>query len=556
MKLFSYTLNDALGLGMTERRFTGVRSFVTARSTFFIYIAVLAFLTMVRLFSSKTIPISGDEAYYYRWSNFLSPGYYDHPPMIAWMIAMFSYIGGATVSMVRMGSIVAALIYAIVIYMLVKDMTGSDRTAFITGLFLLTIPYFAIDSTMATPNAPLILFWSLYMYLAYKALKTGSRVLWILSGVALGLSLQSKLMALFLPFSFVLFLLISKEHRRQLLKPDFYLSLLAALVVVSPFLIWNYFHNWENLGFQLVERHQFPPKLNISHFTNFLSLQIIAVTPFFMMLYPLSLLYCLTKGIREKKDYLLFCFCTSLPIILFFTFVSMFERVEMYWPIAGYISGSICVAVFLDECASSASRLIRIFSKVSLTATFLVLLLCAGALYFFALNPKNLIEASARTCPRGEESFRGNSLVEMYAYEDLATELNSLQSEMGGKEKIFIMTDNYSLSSALSYYSRQYIHIYSPFNLQGKEYQKWEDYQSLKGMSALYVDRFPLEERDNMLRLFSQNFESIQVLKPLVMKKNGRIIQTFYPVLLNGFKGSISFDNSNNYKAPLEKAAP
>ncbi|MGV8123346.1 MAG: glycosyltransferase family 39 protein [Candidatus Xenobiia bacterium LiM19] len=552
MKLFSYTLNNALDLEIPERRFTGVRSFVSARSAFFIYLALMALLTMVRLFSSKTIPISGDEAYYYRWSNFLSPGYYDHPPMIAWMIAFFSYIGGATVSMVRMGSILAALIYSIVIYILTKEMTGSDRTAFIAGLFLLAIPYFAVDSTMATPNAPLILFWSLYLYLAHKALKTGSRTLWIVSGIALGLSLQSKLMALFLPFSFILFLLISKEHRRQLLKPDFYLSLLAAALVVSPFLIWNYHHNWENLGFQLVERHQFPPKLNISHFTNFLSLQMIAVTPFFFVLYLISLFYCLKKGIKEQKDALLYCSCTSMPIFLFFVAVSLFERVEVYWPIAGYITGGICVAIFLGECADSAKRHLRIFSKLSLSFTFLILFLCTGALYFFALHPQNLIEASAKTCPRGEESFRGNSLIEMYAYEDLATELNSLQSDLGGKEKIFILTDNYSLSSALSYYSRQYIHIYSPFNLQGREYQKWEDYPSLKGMSALYVDRFPVEQRENMLRLFSQNFESINFLKPLVMKKNGRIIQTFYPVYLTGFKGSINFDNSIEYNGPLK----
>jgi len=552
LKLFSYTLNTALGLGVPEGRLTGVRSFVSERSTFFIYLAVLAFLTMVRLFSSKTIPISGDEAYYYRWSNYLSPGYYDHPPMIAWMIAFFSYIGGATVSMVRIGSILAALIYSIVIYVLTKEMTGSDRTAFIAGLFLLTIPYFAVDSTMATPNAPLILFWSLYLYLVHKALKTGSRTFWLASGVALGLSLQSKLMAIFLPFSFILFLLISREHRRQLLKPDFYLSLLVTVLVVSPFLIWNYHHNWENLGFQLVERHQFPPKLNMNFFKNFLSLQMIAVTPFFFVLYLISLLYCVIEGIKKQKDALLICFCTSLPIFLFFVAVSLFERVEVYWPIAGYISGSICVAIFLDECARSGKRLLRLFSRLSLSFTFLVLFFCTGALYFFALHPQNLIEASAKTCPRGEGSFRGNSLIEMYAYEDLAAELNSLQSEMGGKEKIFILTDNYSLSSALSYYSRQYIHIYSPFNLQGREYQKWEDYPSLKGMNALYVDRFPVEQRENMLKLFSQNFVSIHFLKPLVMKKKDRVIQTFYPVFLKGFKGSISFDNSIDYKGPLK----
>ena len=37
-------------------------------------------------------PVNPDEAYYILWSNNLSLGYYDHPPMIAWLIKVVSYI--------------------------------------------------------------------------------------------------------------------------------------------------------------------------------------------------------------------------------------------------------------------------------------------------------------------------------------------------------------------------------------------------------------------------------------------------------------------------------
>ena len=33
------------------------------------------------------LPITGDEAYFYWWGVYPELGYYDHPPMVGWLIA-------------------------------------------------------------------------------------------------------------------------------------------------------------------------------------------------------------------------------------------------------------------------------------------------------------------------------------------------------------------------------------------------------------------------------------------------------------------------------------
>ncbi|MFN5154505.1 MAG: glycosyl transferase, partial [Gemmatimonadota bacterium] len=44
-------------------------------------------ILLLRLIFAATVPLVPDEAYYWTWSRHLAGGYFDHPPMIAWLIA-------------------------------------------------------------------------------------------------------------------------------------------------------------------------------------------------------------------------------------------------------------------------------------------------------------------------------------------------------------------------------------------------------------------------------------------------------------------------------------
>lgn len=49
------------------------------------------FLAFVLLLGNAfLLPITADEAYYFSWSRDLSLGYYDHPPLVAWMMSAVS----------------------------------------------------------------------------------------------------------------------------------------------------------------------------------------------------------------------------------------------------------------------------------------------------------------------------------------------------------------------------------------------------------------------------------------------------------------------------------
>ncbi|MBU1927899.1 dolichyl-phosphate-mannose--protein mannosyltransferase, partial [bacterium] len=58
------------------------------QSAYFIILLLAFFSTLYNSF----VPLHGDEAYYWMWSHHLQSGYYDHPPMIAYLIYLTNFI--------------------------------------------------------------------------------------------------------------------------------------------------------------------------------------------------------------------------------------------------------------------------------------------------------------------------------------------------------------------------------------------------------------------------------------------------------------------------------
>src|SRR4051794_11732045 len=59
-----------------------------------LYALVLATLVF-KLGLSAVFPVTGDEAYFIHWGVVPALGYYDHPPMIGWWLAVLTRISDA-----------------------------------------------------------------------------------------------------------------------------------------------------------------------------------------------------------------------------------------------------------------------------------------------------------------------------------------------------------------------------------------------------------------------------------------------------------------------------
>ena len=95
---------------------------------------------------------SGEEAYYWMWSRDPDLCYFDHPPLIAWMMRISTVIFGHSVFAVRVSALQSNALTAVIIFWCTWRVTG-DRivAAWAGGLFMVAV-FFSATATLAIPD--------------------------------------------------------------------------------------------------------------------------------------------------------------------------------------------------------------------------------------------------------------------------------------------------------------------------------------------------------------------------------------------------------------------
>ena len=218
--------------------------------------------------------------------------------------------------------------------------------AVMSGLLLQIVPLFAVNGVLMTIDSPYIFFWCFSLWSFWKAINEKKPFYWYITGCIIGLGFMSKYtMLLFFPCA-LLFLILSDKDRYWLRSLHPYLAFLLSLVVCSPVIIWNAFHDWVTVLHTGGHAHIHEGlRFSFKSLINFTGSQIGVITPFLFFLvfytaFKFKRSYPLLK--RER----LFLLCFSMPIFLFFLLKSMQAKVQGNWAIF-IIPGVIHIILFL-----------------------------------------------------------------------------------------------------------------------------------------------------------------------------------------------------------------
>jgi 4-amino-4-deoxy-L-arabinose transferase-like glycosyltransferase len=318
----------------------GFQHFGMRRSVAACFALVIAF----NLFYNMTLPLHFDEAYYWVWSKQPQLSYFDHPPMIAWLISLTTLLGDAE-WLIRLVPIGCAALTGLTIWrlaVLIYTPAIADKALLI---FLLS-PLAQMGFTLATPDAPLILGWSLTLLCAYRAIFEQQRRWYHLAGLAAGFALLSKYTAVLLLPALLGFLFCS-SYRRQLFQPPVWLAIGFALLLFSPVILWNAGQDWVSFRFQMNHGFAGQQSPQAATFFEYLGVQAVALGPLFF----LFLLYLIGRFmpamLRDEKQAFLLWPC--LTVLGFFAYAALFKRTEGNWAAPAYVSGIILLARWLDQ---------------------------------------------------------------------------------------------------------------------------------------------------------------------------------------------------------------
>ncbi|HEX8910251.1 MAG TPA: glycosyltransferase family 39 protein, partial [Anaeromyxobacteraceae bacterium] len=202
-----------------------------------------------RVVLAALAPITTDEAYYVDWARHLAPGYLDHPPLVAWLIAGPLRLFGRHALAVRLPALLLQAGTTLLAASLVRRWGGA-RAALLAAALLQAAPVFSVGAVLATPDAPLAFAWVGALWAVDRALRRDPR-LFLLAGALLGMAALSKLTAGLLALGLLVALLATREGRRALATPWPWLGLALALLLASPMLLWNAARGWPSFAFQL-----------------------------------------------------------------------------------------------------------------------------------------------------------------------------------------------------------------------------------------------------------------------------------------------------------------
>jgi len=334
-----------------------------------------AFYTILALAVLSTIynaflPLHGDEAYYWMWSHSLQGGYYDHPPLIAFMIYLSNFISESEWG-IRLVNVFSMSVSAFLVYMLTCKI--SNEKAALKAIYIFaSVVIIHAGYTITTPDSPLILFWTLSLYSAYCALFENSTKHFALVGLYLGLMMLSKYTAIL----FVLFLLLFVLFKRRDIFLDyrFYMAIVIASVVVSPLLWWNYQHEWISFLFQMNHGADSVKTISFNSFFEFFGAQFGIYSPIFLGLF----FYLLFKHKLFIKDDKLFFFSLSaLVVFIFFQYKALFAFLEVNYDGPAFIGVTIVIATLIEKEGWKKSFKVGIY-----LALFISLLARFGLLFY------------------------------------------------------------------------------------------------------------------------------------------------------------------------------
>lgn len=305
---------------------------------------VLLFYTLFNVISNQFISFYSDENYYWLWSKKLDFSYFDHPPMIAYLIKITTLFSDAP-AFVRLSAPLLVSGTAYFLYLLAKKIFDEKSAIYTFYIFISSVLIIAA-STLITPDIPLMFFTSLLLYSAYIYLEENNKKYALLTGFAAGAMILSKYPGILIIFTLILYIII---YKRELFKDKYlYLAMIIALLIFSPVLYWNIQNDFISFTFQLhhgiAEEKVFNPKT----FFNFLGAQLLLFHPFYL----LPLLYFIIRDksrFEQKKVYLLLPF---LFVIIFFSYFAAFKHANAQWAGTAYLSASILLGYYFSNLKS------------------------------------------------------------------------------------------------------------------------------------------------------------------------------------------------------------
>jgi 4-amino-4-deoxy-L-arabinose transferase-like glycosyltransferase len=482
--------------------------------------AVVAGAAAVRLVVAALTPLFPDEMYYWEWSRRLAGGYFDHPPVLAWLIRAGTLVFGDTPLGVRFGAVAAGAIASAVLCLAARRIAG-ERAALITAIVFAVMPLSAAGLVLATPDAPALAAASATLYAIVRVLQVPARsreslTWWAVAGAALGVAFASKYTAALLPLGVFIALLSRRDLRRRLAEPGPYVATAVALLVFVPVVLWNARHAWISFAFQLQHGFGSAGGSAINRELELLGGQAGLVSPVLfvmMMIAAAASLRRTADGVQRTLAILAFV------ILAFFAYSATKRRVEANWPAFAYLPGALLLA------AHAASRRWDGWFRAGVVVAGVLTLVT----YVNAFTP--ILPVPARRDPAARAA----------GWSDLARVASQVQSRHAhAGDRVWFAGDRYQEAASLAFHLPAHPETFS-LNLSSRanQYDLWPGFPArARAGDGLLLVLDDAAGTPPAVTMLVPHFTTVTREAPVSLSRKGDVVKNLRIWMFLGWRGT------------------
>jgi hypothetical protein len=313
---------------------------------------LLAGWLFVNILQSAFTNLHADEAYYWMYSQHLAWGFFDHPPMAAFLV----FLGDSIMHNELGVRLFFILISTLTMAMIINEL-NERKDLFFLSLFILSFPlvHTHIGGFMALPDTPLV-FFTLLFFLGYKKFVAAPNLrLSLLLAFVVAAMIYSKYHA------FVALGLVVLSNLNLLKNKYFWITVIVSILLLTPHILWQIENHFPTFKYHLSDRTK---PVRFWTVQNNITSQLLVAGPltFFIVFFGLS-------KFRVKADLFRRAIIFSiLGFYIFFFLMSFKNRIEAHYTTA--ITPLLIIATY--PFVSNNAALKKWFKRLALPTVILL----------------------------------------------------------------------------------------------------------------------------------------------------------------------------------------
>lgn len=402
----------------------------------------------LRLWIAFAFPITGDEAFFYWWGVFKDWGYYDHPPMVGWLIGLMRWLLGDATWAIRLPVVLLPLALGALLWWALAPLNRERATWAVLLFWLAPLNWV---NTLITTDTPLI-FWSvLSVALLLRAeqraqLDGRAWALYALSGLFLGCAFLSKYFSVVLGLGYLVYFAAFRRERWR----GFALLVLCALPGPALNIAWNMGHGWPNIMFNVINRNQ-DAAFAWNKPLLYVGMLLYLVTPVVAWL-GWKQRSALASVWRQQR---LLGTLVVVPL-LFFALLSFKKVVGLHWVLAFYPFGFVLLAFALPLPS------LKICAK--------------GLAWFTGLHVLAVAAISLTSVEQWKDMPRFFSIVRAFKTPELLAQVR--------QPGVVLMADGYSPAAVYGYVAGEYVPVFGPGKFHARQDDLLVDFSVYRGKTV------------------------------------------------------------------------